>query len=206
MALGDPYISTEEAKLYLGINLTKDDPLVAAAVVAASGWVTEYCQRDFNTATAATARVYTPASSYRCHVDDFSTTVGLVVKTDTNDDGVYDKTWTAADYVLKPHNGIEGGESGFPYRTIIAVESPSFPCGTGRARVEVTAKWGWAAVPDKVKQATRILAAEVYRLKDAPLGIAGANDFGPLRVREVPQVAMMLSNFRHPALTGPLVA
>jgi hypothetical protein len=65
--------------------------------------------------------------------------------------------------------------------------------------VQVTAQWGWAAVPDSVKQATKILAAEIFRLKDAPLGVAGFNDFGPVRVREVPQVSMLLKRYRHPS-------
>lgn len=205
MALGDPYITNEDLAAYLGISGTKDVPLLDNAVAAATQWVTDHCQRDFNQETAATARVYDPDNPYRADVDDFYTTTGLVIKTDTADSGSYDTTWASTDYILRPHNGVEGGMTGFPYRQIISVESYTFPCRTGRPRLQVTAKWGWAAVPDAVKQATRILAAEVYRLKDAPLGIATANEFGPLRVREVPQVAMLLRKFQRPNRTGPLV-
>lgn len=211
MALGDPYIDTDDLNEYLGIKGAKPTVLLEQAIAAASAWINDHCGRDFNQHTAdgvavASARVYEPSSFGRVDVDDFWTTTGLIVATDTGDTGTYSSTWSGTDYTLKPFNGIESGVAGFPYRQIVAVESRDFLCRTGRARVQVTAKWGWAAVPDKVKQATRILASELFRLKDAPLGVAGVNEFGPIRVREVPQVALLLNNLQHPRRTGPLVA
>lgn len=206
MALGDPYITADDLATYLGVAGGKDKPLMENAVAAASDLVTDHCQRDFNTTTTATARVYETRTHLVCDVDDFHTTTDLVVKTDTGDNGTYNQTWTiTTDFVLEPRNGVEAALTGFPYRRVIAVGSYLFPENTGRARVQVTAKWGWAAIPDKVKQATRILAAELYRLKDAPLGIAAAGEFGPLRVREVPQVALLLKAYQHPVRTGPRV-
>lgn len=199
MALSDPYITADDLVAYLAVQGTTDDDLITAACASASGWVTRHCGRDFNQTTTATARVYAPTQLHRVHVDDFHTTTDLVVKVDDADTGTYGTTWTiTTDFVLEPFNGMENGRTGHPYRTVVAVGSRSFPSLSGRARVQVTAQWGWAAIPDEVVQATTILAAEVYRLKDAPLGVAGFNDFGPLRVREVPQVAMLLEQFVHP--------
>ena len=42
----------------------------------------------------------------------------------------------------------------------------------------MTAKWGWEAVPEAVRQATVIIAAETFQLKDAPFGTAGMDQFG----------------------------
>lgn len=205
MALGDPYITPEELQKYLGGTRADKDDLLGDACQSGSDWVNELCGRDFNQETVATARVYEARSWSRLDVDDFYTTTGLVIAVDTADSGTYGTTWPATAYTLKPFNGIEAGIPGFPYRQIVAVASNSFPCQTGRARVQVTAKWGWAAVPTKVKQAAKILAAEVYRLKDAPLGVVAASDFGPLSVRENKQAGLLLRNYMHPSRTGPLV-
>lgn len=198
MALGDLYITDDDLIAYLGVQGTADDDLIGAANLAATELVVDHCGRDFNQTTTASARIYRADHPFRLHVDDFHTITDLVVKTDDNDDATYETTWATSDFVLEPFNGIEGGVTGFPYRTITAVESRRWPCSS-RATVEVTAQWGWAAVPDSVKQATKLLAAEIFRLKDAPLGVAGFNDFGPIRVREVPQVAMLLKRYRHPS-------
>jgi hypothetical protein len=206
MAIGDPYLDAADLKSYLGITGTGNDTLITNAIAAASDWVNDYCARDFNLESSATARIYEPSTPWRLDVDDFYTTTGLIVALDSGDTGTYGLTVAATDYVVKPYNGVENGIAGYPYRQIIAAESQSFLCRTRRPRVQVTAKWGWAAVPDKVKQATRILASELFRLKDAPLGIAGVNDFGPMSVREVPQVSSLLKQLQHPSRTGPLVA
>lgn len=200
MALGDAYISGDDLGAYLGVTGTANDDLLTAATVSASGWVNRHCGRDFNQTTTATARVYAADDRVRLDVDDFHTITDLVIKTDDDNNGTYETTWTTADYVLEPFNGMENGRTGMPFRQIVAVETLRWPCGS-RPRVQVTAQWGWAAVPGEVEQATLILAAEIFRLKDAPLGVAGFNDFGPVRVREVPQVAMLLQQFQHPIRT-----
>lgn len=206
MALGDPYITKTELAAYLGVSRDDKDQLLSDACDSASAWVNDQCQRDFNQETTATARVYEATSWTRLDVDDFYTTTGLIVAVDDSDNGTYATTWTlATDYTLKPFNGIEAGQVGFPYRQIVAVGSRSWPCRTGRPRVQVTAKWGWTEVPQSVIQAATIYAAELYKLKDAPLGVAASTEFGPLSVREVPQAYKLLRQFMHPATTGPLV-
>jgi hypothetical protein len=174
--------------------------------VTGSEWVNQHCQRQFNKTTTATARTYRSRDCGTVEVDDFHTTTDLVIKTDTTDDGTYDTTWTSADYVLEPYGGVESGVTGFPYRTIRAVESLYFPERTFRPRVQVTAQWGWAAVPESVTLATKLVAAFLYNLKNSPLGVASFADNGLIRVRDVPQAAMLLEPYRNPAKTGPLVA
>jgi hypothetical protein len=206
MALGDPYVTTDELGVYLGADLADIGGLLSAACSAASEWVNQHCQRQFNNTVTATARAFKSRDCGTVEVDDFHTTTDLVIKTDTTDDGTYDTTWTTADYVLEPFDGIEAGMTGFPYRTIRAVESLQFPARTYRPRVQVTAQWGWAAVPASVTDATRIVAAFLYNLKDSPLGVASFTDAGLIRVRDIPQAAMLLKDYAHPSNTGPLVA
>ena len=67
-----------------------------------------------------------------------------------------------------------------------------------RNRVSVTAKWGWANVPDEVKLATILKAVRLYRRKFSPDGAAGGFTLPVIKVttREDPDVAMLLEPFR----------
>jgi hypothetical protein len=195
MALGDTYATLPELKVYA--NATKDtyDGLLEDALTAASRGVELVTHRQFNNAGTVSARVYHPTSTGLVEVDDFHTQVGLIVKIDGDDDGTYDTTWTATDYELRPLNGIVGGQPGWPYSQVWAVGANWFPRCAQRATVEVTANWGWAAVPLPVKQATLILATELYKSKDAPFGIAGNDSYGVVRVRENPMIMRKLAPY-----------
>lgn len=197
MALGDAYITNTDLKTYLGISDTGDDALLTAACVTATAWINNFCGRQFNKTTTASARHYRAAHGGLVHVHDFHTVTDLVVKTDTGDNGTYDTTWASGDYVLTPLDGIEAGVTGFPFRSIAAVEAKTFPCST-RPRVQVTAQWGWAAVPAAVTQAAQIVGAYVYNLKSSPMGVASFGDAGVIRVREIPQASMLLGPYQHP--------
>lgn len=197
MAIGDPYVDLSALKAYLNISGSADDTLVTAAAASASRRIDRWCGRQFNKESAATARTYVPDSRAMVDVDDFYTTTDLVLKTDTGDSGGFDTTIASTDYTLWPRNQVEGGVTGVPYRRINLVESQTFPTSNQRAEsVQLTAKWGWNAVPSEVVSATYILAAQLFGMKNATLGVAGFGDFGVVRVRDIPQVVDMLGPFR----------
>lgn len=196
MALGDAYITDPEFRTYLGLDDDGDSTLTTAAATAATAWVEQFTGRQFNKTTAATARVYRADDPCMVRVDDFHTTTDLVIKTDTANNGTYDQTWAATDYVLEPTGGIRLGVSGWPYKEIVAVGDYRFPTVGGRRRVQVTAQWGWNAVPGPVKLATQVVAAFVFNLKNSPLGVASFADSGIIRVRDVPQAAMLLAAYQ----------
>lgn len=204
MALGDPYVTTAQLKVYLNLTDTVDDQAVTDAVNSASSEINTYCCRQFNDAGSASARVYEPLNRLRCEVDDFSTTTGLVIAVDSDGDGAYETTFAISDYQLGPLNGVVDGEPGWPYWQIKAVGNFAFPVAwtaltfsTFRtATVQVTANWGWSAVPKPVYQACLIMAAQNFRLKDAPLGVAGFGEFGVVRVQDVPAAARKLNPYR----------
>lgn len=201
MAIGDPYATLPELKSYLRIDNTTDDSEMTDALAAASRGITDFCKRQFNKETTATPRTYKATRSRLAMVDDFHTTTGLVVKTDDDEDGVFETTWTGADYELQPLNGVRNGEPGWPYWKIRSVESSAltFTVAT-QATVQITAQWGWNAVPDPVKQACLILAAETFKLRDAPFGVAGFGDFGAVRVRDNPMARAKLMPYRRNAV------
>jgi hypothetical protein len=68
-------------------------------------------------------------------------------------------------------------------------------------RLQVTALWGWPAVPDEIEQATALYAARLYRRKDSPQGVIGGGDFGPVRVSRIdPDVEALIAPFVIPII------
>lgn len=192
IALGDPYITLSEFKTYLvgqaNANLTGQDANLMDALSSASREIEDYCRRQFNDAGSATPREFKPDQARSARVDDFSTTTGLIVKLDTDLDGTFSTTLTSSQYELTPANGIVRGMPGWPYYRIrLTDRSISFPTSTGSERervLQVTARWGWANVPEPVRAACKIMAAETWKLKDAPFGVLGLDEFGVVRVRQ----------------------
>lgn len=177
MALGDAYCTTGEAKDHLGIGDALDDTYLDRVTKAVTRSFIRFCGRDFNDAGSASARVFHPCDSTRVDVHEFHTTTGLVVKTDPGDDGTYDQTISSSDYTLYPLDGIVDGQTGFPYRTIRLKRGAVFPVSTVGPSVQVTARWGWSAVPDDVKQAALIQTAHVFSRKFSHNGLIGQGEF-----------------------------
>lgn len=206
MALGAAYATKSELKGYAEhMSDTTDDTQLDETLLQASRAIEHYCGRQFNAAGAVTARLYYPASYCRTEIDDISTTVGLVIKTDSAGDGTYATTWATTDYQLEPLNNIVDGELGWPYYIIRTVGTMRFSCVSrdSIAPLQVSANWGWAAVPTAIKIACIYLALETFKLKGAPFGVANFDQFGPMRVRDNPKVMAMLQPYR---LTPVLVA
>lgn len=203
MALGDSYATLAELKARLRISDTNDDTRLTEALSAASRGIEHCTDRQFNTAgVTASARLYYPETRALAYVDDFSTTQDLVIEVDTAGSGSYTTEWTTADYQLEPLNGIEDGQSGWPYYRLRAVGSRYFPCNS-RASLQVTARWGWAAIPAGVKEATLILAEDIAKLRDAPFGVGGYGEYGRIKARENPHVWTRIAAYRrNPVLVG----
>lgn len=148
MALGAAYATVSELEARLG---TSDDGTYAALLDAASRAVEQFTRRQFNDAESATERLYRAVDPWRLPVDDFSTTTGLVVSTDGT-------AWDADDYETRPINGVVNGQTGWAFTDLLAVNR-TFPFRGRRSTISVTAQWGWAAVPEAIKQTTLNVAA-----------------------------------------------
>jgi len=188
------YVALSELKSALGITGSTDDDFLNLAIDSAEESIDDLCGRVFTAAGSASARTYR-AQPYLVVTDDVSTLTGLVVKTDTNGDGTFDTTWASSDYQVEPLNNLTKGRS---VNNLRAVGSYTFPVyGDGLASVEVTADWGWPAVPDSIKQSALMLAARLYSRKASPMGVIGVGDFGPVRVsRSDPDIAHLLMDYR----------
>lgn len=197
MAFGDPYITRPGLKSRMDLDdSTEHDAYVDEVIAAVTTEVREHCGRDFNDSGSVSARRYRPRRPDEVFIHDFHTTAGLIVQTDDDDDGVFETTWVeGTDFELHPLDGIHNGVPGWPYNHIVAVGGKRFRFSF-RANLRVSARWGWAAVPDLVKTAAYILGQDTFQLRDSRLGIAGSDAFGSIvRVKDNPLVANKLKHF-----------
>ena len=195
------YCTADQLKSELKILDSDEDELIALACSAASEQIDHHCGQTFGAEGTATARTYRPETSLWVMVDPISTTTDLVVKVDLDGTGTYETTIASTDYVLHPRNAAA---LGLPFDEIVLVGDNSYFPGlrAGRDAVEVTAKWGWPAVPPSVEKAARVQAAQLYKAKDTAFGVAGVAEFGILRIqaRMNPVAAALLAGYRKPAV------
>jgi len=193
-------ISLDDLRAWAAANTdTANDVQLEASRASAEASVVRFCGRSFDKDSTATTRKFSPDSATNAWVDDFWTTTDLVVATDDNDDGTAEITWATTDYELHPLNGRIAGET-VPYFRIEAVESRYFCRSNRRPVLHLTAKWGWAAVPEPVTVATLMQASADYARRTSPHGVAAFGEFGPIRVRSTidPRAAELLTPYRHP--------
>lgn len=198
------YVDTDTFSDYLGGTNATSEILLEMAVNSASRAVDGYCQRKFTLDATPVARTFVPDDLLNLRdLPDIGSTDGLVLKTDPSGDGTYEIVWSASDYQLLPQNAPYATPEAKPWTAIRAVGTKTFPWLvntwlTHLDRVQITACWGWPAVPDAVIQATLIKAARIYFRKDSPQGVAGFDQFGPVRIsrQDDPDVMNLLSDYR----------
>lgn len=200
MAIGDPYASLADIKDYLSIPATntQNDVKLTSALDSASLEIERYCGRQFNLQPTATSRLYEPQSMRYVDVDDFANLSGFLVETDPGGLGQFLVQWQVTDTEVFPLNGMVDGQP-WPYHRIHSVMGLWFPmiAFRRRATVRVTAQWGWPSVPAPIHQACIIQAAETYRLKDAPFGVAGMDQFGTvLKIGQNTMVSSRIDRYR----------
>lgn len=193
------YCTLSELKASLRITDNVDNTLLSAAITSASGWVDGYCERTFEAAgTATSARDYMPASRYMVLPIDDAVAI-TSVKIDDGLDGSFATTLTTADWQAEPLNSRAGGLT-LPYMRLRPLEDGYWPLDVfeNRATVRVTARWGWSATPNAVKQATILQAARLFTRLDSPLGVAGFGEMGAMRVSRFldPDVDALLKPYR----------
>jgi hypothetical protein len=197
-SMGKLYATPAALKSRFGITDTNDDYEIHQACFAAARSVEQICERVFYRSQSE-ARTFVPCDKYVLDLPEFNDLVSVTaVATDTTGDGTFETSWASSDYQLLPHN--TSGPEAKPYTKVKAVGSYSFPIPTTTLarddRVQITGVWGWSKVPYSVREASLILAADYFKLKDAPFGVAGLGEFGTIRVRENPRVMSLLGPYK----------
>lgn len=194
--LGNFYCGLEELKDRLGITDNTDDFAAQQAVQAASTWIQEYTGQHFYRLTES--RTFVPHSIWELTVDPL---VGITsLNVDQDGDGVFEDVWVQnTDYQLRlgrDRYNINALGVKRPFKQVQVLQSGKwFPYIYPYAhfdRVQITGTWGWPAVPPPVSQACLVLAAQWFKEKDAPFGVAGVSDFGVVRIQSNPWLVEML--------------
>lgn len=174
------------------------DADIDIALSAACRAIDAYCGRRFYAdADAAQVRYYSPTTGDLLYIDDLVTLTS--VKTDPGNDNTYEDTWTVdTDFVLEPRNALANG---WPYSSIRRLVGANFWFPHRWAdSVEVTGKFGWAATPPQIVEATTIIATRfLRRAREAPFGVVtfGSDPAAAARLARVdPDVRFLLDPFR----------
>lgn len=193
------YATLEQLKANLGITDDDDDPILERVLTAASRAVDNYCRRRFWRDPAPVARYFDVSSCSKLRVDDIADAT-VTVATDADGDGTYETAWAGSDFALLPRNAAADGEP-WTHLGRAANSALSFPRGAGR--VQVTATFGWPAVPPAVVEATLLQAARWFHRKDTPFAVAeGVSSEMALRLLAAldPDVVVMLADYRREAV------
>lgn len=200
MARGDPYGTVAEMRERFDLADNQDDTELERALAAGTYAVSLHCRRDFNRTSASTSATVAPLNSRLIIFGDVHDTSDLTVEFDSDLDGTFPTAWTPAKHQLEPNEDLIDGTVDWPKWKARAIDDEVYPisavsCFRRTVRV-TTANWGWANVPEPVQEATFIIATEIFKMKDAPYGVAGWNDFGAMIIRQNPYVNLLLRPFR----------
>lgn len=195
-AVGQFYCGLEELKDRLGITDNTDDSSAQMAIQAASSWINEYVGQHFYRVTES--RTFRPYNIWELDIDPVISVTALNV--DTTGNGPFDEAWVQnVDYqLIVAHNEYNVNAAGVqrPYRKVQVLQAGKwFPFTWPYShldRIQIIGTWGWPAVPPGVAQACLVLAAQWFKEKDAPFGVAGVSDFGVVRIQSNPWVVEQL--------------
>lgn len=137
-------LGTLKSSGVLNITGTSLDARLLALLEDVSRWIDTYCNRHFFALT--TTRVFDGNGARELQLPDLISITTL--KTDENQDRVFELTWSSGDYLLYPLNAEPQQTWGRPYSRILvdtqAGSRPAFPAG--KSTVEVAGKWGFREV------------------------------------------------------------
>jgi len=171
-AISDAYASCEEYRARVDhIDATDDDRLLSQ-LMAVSRYLDQRLRRFFSRDAAVVVRTLDGNGQRRLYVPDIATATGLIVKVDLDGDFDFD----AADETLirdthfwvGPANADKGPEV-WPFENLEIIP------GNGRlwrwperARaVQVTASFGWPAVPGAIREATISVTRQLRDMLEA---------------------------------------
>jgi len=190
MPVTDAYASVAEYRSHIGKSETAEDATVLSpALAAVSRLLDKQTGRFFTKDALALARVFSGLDAMRLYLPDIASLTGLIVKVDLNADWDYvdaDETLTKdTHFFVGPENADKGPEPQ-PWRWLDIVPNNGRldrwrrnVWGEDAAQVlrfvEVTALWGWPAVPGAIREATILITREILDLEKSGFSLALQN-------------------------------
>lgn len=172
MAIDSAYATAVEYRLRAGQSDATDTTLLDALLKAVSRLIDRECERFFGIDAAVVVRLYDGNGLTRLYIDDVATVTGLVIKVDLDGDYAFvgaDETLTKdTHYWIGPANAALGSEvSAYRFLDIVPANGRLSVWPEGLRKVQVTASFGWAAVPAAIKEATVLVTREMRDLEKA---------------------------------------
>lgn len=202
--MANEYTTLDEFKGWIRLSDGQDDIRIQASITAASRAIDNYCGRHFWQTAAGTTRAFDTCNQWELDIDDAVTVTA--VATDENADGTFEIVWVASDYQLLPLNPAAAPEPE-PFTQIRAVASRTFPLSNEQRRaglIQVTATWGWAAIPEAIGEACRLITNRLVKRPGSPEGVAGFDEFGIVRIssRDDPDAVRLIDPYWNPTKVG----
>lgn len=195
MAITNGYCTLSEVKAALRLTDNVDDTLLENAIESASRRIDGYTGRFFYKTSQTPITMY-PYNEYLLFFPADVATNSITIKIDTAANGTYATTLVqGVDYLLEPTDTVLQSR---PYLNARMVGGATFPLFVTPSfpTVQVTAQWGWNAIPDDVNQACVLLAMRQFARLNAALGVVGFADMA-ITVRAVdPDVRDLLSPYK----------
>lgn len=195
--IGGPYATLSELHSWLKIPDSKTDRDIELSrrLVSASQDINRWCHRQFGRDEVASARTFRPSRS-GIDVHDFWTDQDLAIVPYLG--GTAGTAWDVSTLVLEPLGGIVDQVPGWPYNRICGAYGGTHPLTANlfyaSSTVQVTAKWGWEAIPDNVNTACLILASQDNKATDTPFGVSAFGDYA-VRIRSNPMAQEKLDPY-----------
>lgn len=170
MAITDAYATVDTYRAHAGKIDSASDEVIKDDLEAISRYIEGMLGgRYFTKDAVATARIFNPAiAGASLYVDDIATLTGLSILVDTYRTGSFAglTPLTSTQYQAYPLNAASGPEPR-PYTQLYIPAWSTAYYWSPTAPVQVTAVWGWPAVPKLIEKScielTRILRLESPR-------------------------------------------
>jgi hypothetical protein len=181
--VADDYCSWAEVRDSLGIpaSAAREDERVKLAVKAATRGINALCGRFFYQVVGT--RMFRLRGN-PSPIPDAVELTSFGVYDSGGSLGLWSPMATFARLLPEDTLGVDGLGPG-PATHIEAYGALAWITGS---RATAVGTWGWPAVPEDIKMAAIIGAAELWKLKDAPFGVAGFGEYGAVRIRKNPKV------------------
>jgi hypothetical protein len=209
------YISMEELKSSLNdvSGQSKDDYEYQRACITSTTLIHDLCGQHFM--QVIEPRTYSYDSIYELFIDPIVPGSITEFALDYEGNGDYNTIWTEGqDFQTlryseqyNPRNLGEARPHDFVRVLLNGVDAGVTPGGemlpfvwayTPNNRVKITGTWGWAEIPQNVTHAALLLAVDLFKMKDAPWGIAGMGELGMVKTQANPEVMELLAKYREP--------
>lgn len=206
------YVSVEELKSSNNDSSgqVKDDFEYQRACITATTLIHDLCGQHFFQLTEP--RTYSYESIYELFIDPVVPGSITEFALDYDGDGDYETIWTEGkDFQTLRYNEKYNqrwlGEARPHDFVRVLMGGTASPGGqmlpfvwayTPNNRVKITATWGWPEIPQNISHAALLLATDLFKMKDAPWGIAGMGELGMVKTQANPEVMELLSKYREP--------